>query len=136
MPFHRLLLIDDSPEFLFATESCLLDTFDVSTAESGDEALARGDLQSFQVICSDLSMPNRLGIDVLEEVHRRSEPAGLMLMTGFGEFDRTLERRLAAIDASFVRKPFDPDFFNQIAKALAEMAVLRATRIARTQSNR
>ena len=62
---YRLLLVDDSPEFLLTTEAILADVFDVTTAGSGDLALARRDLETFHIVCSDQTMPGTLGIDTL-----------------------------------------------------------------------
>jgi CheY-like chemotaxis protein len=85
-----------------------MQTYEVNTAASGEEALELLNAGFFDVIMVDLQMPGMTGIEFAEVVHQQQPSLPIALITGvahtLGEHD--LER--AGISKLFT-KPFDLD---------------------------
>lgn len=81
----RILVVDDEPAILYLTERVLKrQSFEVETAPHGAAALELLQRASFDLIISDLDMPEMDGLTLWQEVQRRwpkTAPA-LLLMTG------------------------------------------------------
>lgn len=79
--------------------------FTVETASNGNEAIARLGASHFDVIISDLNMPEGTGLDVLRAAKAVSPDTGVIIVTAYGTIDTAVEAmRLGAYD--FVTKPF------------------------------
>jgi signal transduction histidine kinase len=83
-------------------------SFDVRTAETGEEALERIEEAVPDILLLDLKLPGISGLDVLRQVNERGLPTLTVMITAYA----TLE---TAIDATkqgahdFLPKPFTPD---------------------------
>lgn len=82
----RVLLVDDDTRLL----SVLTDTLrggghEVTTAASGEDALALFDPAQHDVVITDLGMPRVTGWEVAERVKTRSPATPVYLLTGWGE---------------------------------------------------
>lgn len=87
-PLHarlRILVVDDEPAILYLTERILKrQSFEVETAPHGAAALELLARASFDLIISDLDMPEMDGLTLWQEVQQRwpnTAPA-MLLMTG------------------------------------------------------
>src|SRR5260221_4351044 len=103
----RLLIVDDSP-IVRALVGGYLRTagFSVEEADNGADALRKMESQTFDVIITDLRMPEMDGFGLLEAVKRRASGPEVILLTGthaqdMGSAIRAL--RLGAHD--FLTKP-------------------------------
>ncbi|HEY6557243.1 MAG TPA: response regulator [Polyangiaceae bacterium] len=68
---HRFLLVDDDPLMLRSMGRLLRKAhpdWEITTAESGEEALAELASQSYDVLVTDLQMPNMDGMALLAQV--------------------------------------------------------------------
>jgi two-component system, NtrC family, response regulator HydG len=105
----RILVIDDDPGVRESMERMLrMAGYTVQAAPTGEEgfALARGG--AFDVILSDMRMPDISGLDVLRRLRDVRVDAAFIIMTGFGTVDTAVEAmKLGAVD--FVQKPFFRD---------------------------
>jgi two-component system response regulator AtoC len=109
MPY-RLLLAEDSATtrdqmrtLLEADGNFQVDT--VSDGATALEALVRG---HYSLFITDLKMPGKDGMQLVEEVRRRQLPVTVVVMTGFGSIDHAVKAiRLGAYD--FLTKPIDID---------------------------
>lgn len=78
-----VLLVDDEPALLATTEAILSEAYDVTTASSGEEAVALLQLRQFDVVCTDFSMGGALtGLDVIARAAAVSHHVGKILVTG------------------------------------------------------
>lgn len=103
----RVLLVDDEPDVLLGLE--LLSKSlgaDVASASSAEEALERFTQRKPHVVISDITMPERSGLELLSEIQRRDENVTVILITGFGTIDMAVSA-LQAGAAHFITKPFD-----------------------------
>ena len=101
-----ILVIDDEP----ATQDTLgifLETegYQVATAGSGEEALARIESENFDVIVTDVIMPGLSGLEVLERSRQLSPRAEVILITGHATVEMAIQAlRRGAGD--YLQKPF------------------------------
>lgn len=85
---RRILCVDDERNVLEALERNLYEEFDVTTAESGQAALALLDgAEPFAVIVSDMRMPGMSGAELLAQVRQRSPDTVRILLTGHSDMD-------------------------------------------------
>jgi CheY-like chemotaxis protein len=56
----------------------------VAEAENGEAALAVLDKRAFDVVITDVIMPERDGVETIREMRRRRSPAKILVITGGG----------------------------------------------------
>jgi DNA-binding NtrC family response regulator len=96
----RLLLVDDDPALIRAYERILASHgVLVETASNGREAAERVKAGTFDVIVSDISMPEMTGIEFLKAVRAHDLDVPVILMTG----EPDLESALHAIEYGVFR---------------------------------
>ena len=85
MPEKKILLIDDD-ESVLQTYALLLEEngYSVVTADCGRKALEEFFSQSFDLVITDLTMPDIDGFTVIEEVKRNSPDTPVITFTGNG----------------------------------------------------
>jgi DNA-binding NtrC family response regulator len=104
---HRMLIVDDKKSVRTMLVEVFRDRdFDISEAGSGEEAIELINKSSFQIVLSDLSMPNKSGIDVLRAAKSRNQETEVIIATGYGTIEIAVEAmRLGAHD--FITKPIN-----------------------------
>jgi CheY-like chemotaxis protein len=84
----RILLIDDNAELLRSTSAVLRALkHDVATAGNGDEALKRTDLDSFQLVITDILMPEKEGFETIMTLRRLLPELKIIAVSGGGYID-------------------------------------------------
>ena len=103
----RLLLVDDEPRILSGLSRSLRSSgsrdWEVATATSGEEALARLIEAPADVVLSDVNMPGMDGPTLLAEVRKRWPDAVRLVLSGYA--DLVASQKLAAIAHQFFDKP-------------------------------
>lgn len=115
----HILVVDDE-DSIRSMISLLLSKrgFCVSCAACTTEAYALMDIQPFDVILTDVSMPGEDGISFLEQVHRKSPAVPVIIMTGFAELQMAVDAIKHSAFA-FLHKPFDLDYlYREVTKAV------------------
>ena len=104
-----ILVVDDERGARMALEVPLrLSGYDVVAASGGREALALGQQKRFDVVLTDIYMPDILGLEVVREFRRFSPDTKVIAVTAQG----SLEIALQAVEAGafdFIAKPFNID---------------------------
>ncbi|URA10360.1 response regulator [Thermospira aquatica] len=107
----RILIIDDDAAILDDIRAALLPGgYDVITESNPVEALARFEQEPFDVVISDIRMPEMSGIDVLKKVRESHPKLPVIIMTAYGD----VETAIACINNhayGFLPKPLD---FNEL----------------------
>jgi signal transduction histidine kinase len=105
----RVLIVDDEPAMARAIERGLAVHHDVCTLTSGKEAVARIQAgEHFDVIVSDLMMPEMTGMELYEQIHRTSpEVADRMIFMTGGAFTPTAREFLQRVPNPRVDKPIE-----------------------------
>jgi response regulator RpfG family c-di-GMP phosphodiesterase len=102
----RVLLVDDEPEILRALTWEIEDVAEVTQASSVDQALALVAEKKFDVIVSDLRLPDRWGDELFAHVAASSPGTRRLLLTADADPQRTVRELLESgvIEACY-RKP-------------------------------
>jgi two-component system, NtrC family, response regulator AtoC len=105
----RVLIADDERGARLALEVPLrLSGYDVSAVSSGREAIEIGNREHFDVVLTDVFMPDVGGMDVIREFRRFSPQTKVIAMTAQGSLETAMEAiSEGAVD--FIAKPFDLD---------------------------
>jgi DNA-binding NtrC family response regulator len=121
-----LLLVDDDEAFrsVLGRELGRLG-YDVATAGTGEEALRRVAETAPEVVLLDLRLPDRDGLQVLDDLQRTSPGVDVIMLTGHGSIDTAIESvRAGAFD--YVAKPCPLDELDvRIHRALERQALRR-----------
>ena len=107
---RKILVVDDEPlmqEFLLeALER--QNSYEVGLAENGKEALKKIQSHSFQLVISDIRMPDISGMDLLEKVKKIDPNCGVILITAYGTVQMAVQAmKQGAFD--FITKPLNID---------------------------
>ncbi|MBM3333427.1 diguanylate cyclase [Candidatus Sumerlaeota bacterium] len=82
----RVLLIDDEPSVLDTYSDVLASRgYDVTIAATGREALQKIQAAQFDVVVTDLSIPDVPGLDVIAEARKALPTVRCVVMTGWGD---------------------------------------------------
>lgn len=103
---HRLLVVDDE-DLLGHTLGSYFKSrgHEVITCASGQEALARDDLASFDLLITDLQLPQMDGIELIAQLLEVNPELAAIVMTGYASVDSAVQAlRHGAVD--YVQKPF------------------------------
>src|SRR5438128_1562487 len=103
----RILIADDERGARMALEIPLrLNGYDVTAASSGREAIEFGRQKQFDVVLTDVYMPDVGGLDVIREFRQFSPGTKVIVMTAQGSLEIAMEAiSEGAVD--FIAKPFD-----------------------------
>lgn len=99
--------------------------FRTFTASSGNEGLAFIDKEQIDIILSDYKMPDKTGIEVLEEAKRINPEISFVLMTAYGTIENAVKAmRLGAYD--YLSKPVDLDELELLIEKIIENKNLKS----------
>ncbi|MCH7973556.1 MAG: sigma-54-dependent Fis family transcriptional regulator [Bacteroidetes bacterium] len=103
----KILLIDD--EELFREDFALLlrnEGYECLTAPSAEQGLETVKKEFPDIIFSDIVMPGKSGIDILEDLNRINPDGSVIIMTSFGALETAIKAfRFGAID--YILKPIE-----------------------------
>ncbi|MGB9498580.1 MAG: response regulator [Dissulfuribacterales bacterium] len=103
----KILLIDDEPDIREVIGIVLADAgYQVETAPDGTTGLSLCEKISPHIVITDIRMPGMDGLEVLENIKRKSPDIEVIVITAFGEIDLAI--RALQLDASdFINKPIN-----------------------------
>ena len=120
---YSLLIVDDEPDLRTLYELTLLrEGYELETAGTVTEALARLQQRSYSAVIIDMRLPDGTGLDLLRwlESERRAEKA--LVITAYGSADNAVEA-LKAGAYDYLTKPVDLRQFRLVvASALGRVA--------------
>ena len=113
MTQEKILVIDDEKATLKMFR-LFLDVygFDILTAESGEEGLIVFDREKPDIVLTDIKMPGMDGIEVLQEIKKRSPTTEVIVITGHGDMDLAIQA-LNLDAADFINKPIQRQSLEQ-----------------------
>ena len=104
----RILVVDDTPLTREPLRLVLeADGYEVETAADAGLAPRRLRAAPFQLLITDLRMPDMRGLELLGAVRAEKIPCGVIVLTGHGDTQLALDAMKAGAD-DFVTKPYDP----------------------------
>ena len=101
----RILVVDDDVEVADTVKDFLSDLgYSITKAYGGREALARFQEGDFQLVVTDLKMPEIDGMELLQMVKGIDSKVSVVVITGFGTIEVAVKAiKLGAYD--FIQKP-------------------------------
>ena len=113
MTQEKILVIDDEKATLKMFR-LFLDVygFDILTAESGEEGLEVFDREKPDIVLTDIKMPGMDGIEVLQQIKKRSPATEVIVITGHGDMDLAIQA-LNLDAADFINKPIQRQSLEQ-----------------------
>lgn len=105
----RILVVDDEESIREFLDIMLRkEGYEVTTAEDGQKAFELTKKKTFDLIISDLQMPNLTGMELLKKVKDNDPSMLFMMITAFGTTDTAVNAmKLGAYD--YISKPFKID---------------------------
>jgi HD-like signal output (HDOD) protein/ActR/RegA family two-component response regulator len=120
-----ILFVDDEPRLLEGLQRSLRSQraqWDMSFATSGDEALRLMAQKPFDVVVTDMRMPEMDGATLLERVRERYPAVARIVLSGYVEKEAAL--RAAPVAHRFLAKPCDPMELRDAIEASCSCAAL------------
>jgi two-component system, OmpR family, response regulator VicR len=104
----NILVVDDDPEILEITEQNLLNNgFQVTCATDGKDAVKIINKIEFDLIITDLSMPDMDGFELMKELSTLNDDIPIIAVSGFIDDECMLNMaKYLGADYTF-KKPFD-----------------------------
>lgn len=119
----RILIVEDDPGLRFTVTDALEGAgFAVTGADNGVEAIRRLLDEAFDVVVTDLRLPDKDGMEVLREARGKTPPPSVVVMTGYG----SVESAVAAMKSGaedYLTKPFSME---ELLLLLAKILRLRS----------
>ncbi|HSM61378.1 MAG TPA: response regulator, partial [Longimicrobiales bacterium] len=113
---ERILIVDDDTDALEVFKTRLAHGgFEVETAESAEEALARVASFAPRLVVTDIRMSGMSGLELLERLREGMEGLDVVVMTGHEDMDTAVTAmKSGAFD--FLVKPVDPKQLQSLAE--------------------
>lgn len=124
----RLLIVDDEPDLLKGLGRTLAYEFkdlQILTASKSPEALSQVQREPFDVILTDIRMPELDGLELIQRFLKIDPRLTVIMMTAYGSIEIAVEAmKRGAYD--FITKPFDKEvLLRTIRKALERNSLIR-----------
>lgn len=113
-----ILAVDDSPSLRMAVRTALVGAgYSVTEACDGIDALGKVAGARFDLVVTDLNMPNMDGLTLIRELRRNPAHAGMPIVFLTTESDDGFKQVAKAAGATgWLVKPFDPEQLVRIAR--------------------
>jgi DNA-binding NtrC family response regulator len=108
IPFKgKVLVVDDEADIRESLELLLVsEGYSVELAQNATEGLHKMDAGSYDLVLLDLMMPDKSGMEVLEDVRQRDKETPIVMITAYGSVEAAVHAlKLGASD--YFSKPWD-----------------------------
>ncbi len=121
----KILVVDDEENIRTIIKRAFQkEGFTVTTASSGNEALKELEKSSFDLVITDLKMPDGDGISLLKHIHSLSPDTMVMVITAYASTESAVEAMKAgAID--YIVKPINIEELRIIVRNALEKKILQ-----------
>jgi DNA-binding NtrC family response regulator len=122
MQKKRVLVIDDERIVLDSITRILKEEdFEVDVTLSGRQGLQWAVAKDYDIVLTDLRMPDIGGMRVLRDIKRAKPAVPVVMITGFGSVKSAVQAmKLGA--AEYLEKPFDPDALVKVVQKALHIA--------------
>src|SRR5580765_4689017 len=103
----RILVVDDEPDIRESLELLLSsENYRVELAANATEGLKRMENSAYDLVLLDLMMPDKSGLQVLEEVRERDRDTPIFMITAYGSVEGAVQA-LKRGASDYFPKPWD-----------------------------
>lgn len=135
MTIEKVLVIDDETLVRnFIAETLRRKHVEVTTAENGQKGLRLLKDQVFDLVITDMKMPDMTGIDIIKKVKDISPSSLVVVLTGFGSIENAVEAmKVGAFN--YLIKPCSPDMIETLLdKASEHLSLVNENQFLRTEA--
>jgi DNA-binding NtrC family response regulator len=121
----KILVVDDNRELREILEEYLRGEGDsVEGADNGKEALEKYRDNYYDLIITDLNMPELAGMELIKIIRKESEVTEFVIITGYASIDSAVEAiKIGAFD--YIVKPFRMEELMVVVKNVREKVKLK-----------
>ncbi|MDA8082555.1 MAG: response regulator [Nitrospiraceae bacterium] len=114
----KILVLDDDPVVTLSCKRILgAEGYNIITTNKGEDALKRVANEEFDLLISDVRLPDINGITVLRETKLVQPKLDVVIITGYPTLEDAKESvKLGAFE--FIEKPFTPEFMMNVARKI------------------
>jgi len=125
MEFKRILVVDDEPLMRdFLVETLQRKKYLVEAVGNGSQAIEKVKVEYYDLLITDIRMPEVSGMEVLEEVKKINPETEIIMITAFGTIENAVgAMKLGAYD--YITKPFSADEIEIVVDRAMERQRLR-----------
>lgn len=132
----QILVVDDEPDLRMLYELTLLrEGYRVETAESVAQALQHLDERRFDVVITDMRLPDGLGMELLRHIKTQQRGERCVVITAYGSAENAVES-LKAGAFDYLTKPVDLKQFRAVIASAVLDPAPQATKPGRAISQR
>ena len=116
-----ILIVDDEEDLIWSISKTLTKTdekLEVICAQDGDSALQVLSQRPVDVVVSDVRMPGRDGLQLLEEIKFHYPRTKVIIMTAYGSEE--MQTRITARTPYYLEKPFEMQYLKRLIYAALE----------------
>jgi CheY-like chemotaxis protein len=95
----------------------------VDTANDGDKALEKFNLQDYNVMIVDLKLPGRDGLSVLKDIRAKNPKAKVFIITAYPSIE-TAKEAIRGGATDYLPKPFELDYLENIIRKSYDIDVV------------
>lgn len=123
----KILIVDDNAEIREIVKEYLTNNdCIIEGANNGKEALEKYSSNPYDIIITDLKMPELSGIDLIKHIKQKTDVTEFIIITGYASLDSAMEAvRLGAFD--YIVKPFRMEELKVAVKNAKEKILLKKT---------
>jgi response regulator RpfG family c-di-GMP phosphodiesterase len=125
----RILLVDDEPGVLQALKRLFFRLYDVSLANSGQEAVDLLETEKFDIIISDMRMPGMSGAELLKHCFENHPDMVRVLLTGYSDLDSAIKAVNEGNIYRYISKPWDNDQLRDMVAEVLETRELKSANV-------
>jgi NADH-quinone oxidoreductase subunit E/NADP-reducing hydrogenase subunit HndA len=116
----RIMVVDDEPIVIKSCESVLKsEGYNVEGFLSAKEAMLKMEEQSYDLVFTDLKMPEVDGLTLIRWIRKTRPDTGIVVITGYPS-QETIKEALELGIIDYVPKPFTPAALIDVAKRAAD----------------
>jgi len=131
----KILVVDDEASIREMIKKGLsqMGGFNVETAQNGAEAIEKIEKEIFDLVLTDLKMPEMDGLELLKNIKGTRPEVMVILMTAYGSIETAVEAMKMGAD-DYITKPFNIDhLLLRISKVQKESLLLKENRLLRME---
>ncbi len=121
----RILIVDDNRELREILEEYLKgENSQIEGAGDGKEALEKHNISPFDLIITDLNMPEVTGMELIRTIKKENDDTEFIIITGYASMDTAVEAvKIGAFD--YIVKPFRMEELQVVVKNVRDKVMLK-----------
>jgi len=116
----KILIVDDEPVVIKSAERVLTtEGYNIESAVSGKEAISMMEQNTYNLVLTDLKMPEMDGITLIKWIKQKKPETGIVIITGYPS-QETIKEALELGIIDYVPKPFTPSVLTDVTHRAVE----------------